>query len=182
MQKMNPNHVPSCIVNAEETQMNPKCSEMGHIITNFLSFFFLLITNFWAFTICGFPPVISFNMHNIPTRSVLLLNTFHKMRKQRLREVKSVTQGCSALKQQSLRLVLRAGWPRPEMAASRLVLDLWIHLFPTVGLYLAVPFPAINHPTFSLFFDCRTPLTFQVLNQVSGRTPSWAPLLRFLCT
>ena len=40
MQKMNPNHVPSCAVNAEETEMNPKCPEKGHIITNFLSFFF----------------------------------------------------------------------------------------------------------------------------------------------
>ena len=82
---------------------------------------------------------------------MLLLNPFHKMRKQRLREVKSVTQGRSALKQQSLRLVLRAGWPMPEMAASLLVLDLWIHLFPTLRSLPCCSFSS-NKPSHLFFF------------------------------
>ena len=65
MKKMNPNHVSSCAVNAEETEMKLKCSEKEHIITNS-----------WALTVCSFPSVISLNLHNIPTRSVLYQTHF----------------------------------------------------------------------------------------------------------
>ena len=111
---MSPNHVSSCVCKCWGNRNESKVLWNGEHNYQFFVFFFLLITDFWTFTICGFPPVISFILHNIPTRSVLLSNPFHKMRKQRLKEVKSVTQGCSALKQQGLRLVLRAGWPMPE--------------------------------------------------------------------